>query len=255
MNMRQLSVAVTTSAVLVVLVGVFALGRTGMAPPIAYAQTGAEVPRTITVVGQGTVRIKPDIAQANIGVEVMESTVQEASSAATAAMESVLTALKEQGIDENDIQTSGFSIWVDRPYGPEGMPSENPVYRVNNTVSVTIRDLDNTGAVLDSAIEAGANNIYGITFSLDDPSQVESEAREKAVANAKAKAQELAELNDLQVGDVLSVSEVIGGAAPYYAGGFQEFAAAPGLGGGGAGPVSPGELMLTMQLQIVYAAQ
>jgi uncharacterized protein YggE len=170
-------------------------------------------------------------------------------------MESVLTALEQQGIDENDIQTSGFSIWVDRPYGPEGMPSENPVYRVNNTVSVTIRDLDNTGAVLDSAIEAGANNIYGITFSLDDPSQVESEAREKAVANAKAKAQELAELNDLQVGDVLSVSEVIGGAAPYYAGGFQEFAAAPGLGGGGAGPVSPGELTLTMQLQIVYAAQ
>jgi uncharacterized protein YggE len=134
------------------------------------------------------------------------------------------------------------------------MPSENPVYRVNNTVSVTIRDLDNTGAVLDSAIEAGANNIYGITFSLDDPSQVESEAREKAVANAEAKAQELAELNDLQVGDVLSVSEVIGGAVPYYAGGFQEFAAAPGLGGGG-GPVSPGELTLTMQLQIVYAAQ
>ena len=159
MNMRQHWVAVTTSAVMLVLVGVLALGRTGTAPSIAYAQTGAEVPRTITVVGQGTVRIKPDIARANIGVEVMEPTVQEASSAATAAMESVLTALEQQGIDEKDIQTSGFSIWVDRPYGPEGMPSDNPVYRVNNTVSATIRDLDNIGAVLDGAIEAGANGL------------------------------------------------------------------------------------------------
>ena len=254
MNIRQLSVAVTTIALLLVLVGVLAIGQTGTAPSIAYAQTGAEVPRTITVVGQGTVRIKPDVAQANIGVEVMESTVQEASSAAKATMESVLTALRQQGIDENDIQTSGYSIWVDRPYGPEGMPSDNPVYRVNNTVSVNIRDLDSIGAVLDSAIEAGANNMYGISFSLDDPSQVESEAREKAVANAEVKAQELAELNGLQVGDVLSVSELIGGAVPY-PGAFQEFAAAPGLGGGGAGPISPGELSLTMQLQIVYAAQ
>ncbi len=109
--------------------------------------------------------------------------------------------------------------------------------------------------MLDAAIAAGANNIYGVTFSLDDPSQVESEAREKAVANAQAKAQELAELNNLQVEDVLSVSEVVGGGVGYYPGSFREEATAFGLGGGGAGPISPGELTFTMQLQIVYAAQ
>lgn len=254
MRTRQLWITVTTSVVLLVLVGALALGQAEFAPPVAQAQTGAEVPRTITVVGEGTVRIKPDMAQANIGVEVMESSVQEASSAATATMESVLTALQQQGIEEKDIQTSGYSIWVDRPYGPEGLPSESPVYRVSNNVSVTIRDLDNIGAVLDAAIAAGANNIYGITFGLDDPSQVESEARGKAVTNANAKAQELAELNNLQLGNVLSVSEVVG-AVGYYPGSFREVAAAPGLGGGGAGPISPGELTLTMQLQIVYAAQ
>ncbi len=255
MRTRQLWIAVTTSAVLLVLVGVLAWGQAEFAPPVAQAQTETEVQSTITVVGEGTVRIKPDMAQANIGVEVMESSVQEASSAATATMESVLAALQQQGIEEKDIQTSGFSIWVDRSYGPEGLPSENPMYRVNDNVSVTIRDLDNVGAVLDAAITAGANNIYGVTFGLDDPSQVESEAREKAVTNANAKAQELAELNNLQVGDVLSVSEVVGGGVGYYASSFRQEATAFGVGGGGAGPISPGELTFTMQLQIVYAAQ
>ena len=255
MRTRQLWIAVTASAVLLVMVGALALGRAEFAPPIAQAQTGTEALRTITVVGEGTVRIKPDMAQANIGVEVMESSVQEASSSATATMESVLATLQQQGIEEQDIQTSGFSIWVDRPYGPEGLPSDNPVYRVNNNVAVTIRDLSSVGGVLDAAIAAGANNIYGITFGLDDPSQVESEAREKAVANAQAKAQELAELNNLQVSDVLSVSEVVGTAAGYYPGSFGQDAAAFGMGGGGAGPISPGELTFTMQLQIVYVAQ
>lgn len=255
MRTRQLWMAVTTGAVLLLLVGMLALGRAGFALSVAQAQTGAELSRTITVVGEGTVRVKPDIARANIGVEVMESSVQEASSAATATMEAVLTALQQQGIEENDIQTSGFNIWVDRPYGPEGLPGENPVYRVNNNVAVTIRDLDKLGSVLDTAIVAGANNIYGITFDLDDPSLVESEAREKAVANGKAKAQELAELNNLQLGEVLSVSEVVGAAVGYYPGSFREAGAAPGLGGGGAGPISPGELTFTMQLQIVYDAQ
>ena len=253
MKTRQLWITVTISAALLLLVGVLALVQASFATPIAQAQTAAESPRTITVVGEGAVRIKPDIAQANIGVEVMEPTVQEASSAAKATMEAVLAALRQQGIDQKDIQTSGYSIWVDRPYGPEGQPGENAMYRVNNNVTVTIRDLENVGTVLDAAIEAGANNIYGITFSLDDPSQVESEARAKAVTDAKAKAQELAELNDLQVGEVLHISEVVGGAGGYYTGSFRETAVAPGLGGGGAGPISPGELTLTLQLQIVYA--
>jgi uncharacterized protein YggE len=244
-----------TTSVFLLIVAVLTLGQAEFSPAVAQAQTGAELSRTITVVGEGTARIRPNIARANIGVEVMEPSVQEASRSATATMEAVLTALQQQGIEEKDIQTSSFNIWVDRPYGPEGMPSEEPVYRVNNNVIVTIRELDNIGSVLDTAIGAGANNIYGITFDLDDRSVVESEAREKAVANAKAKAQELAELNNLQLGDVLSVSEVVGDGVGHYPGSFPEVAAAPGLGGGGAGPISPGELIFPMRLQIVYAAQ
>jgi uncharacterized protein YggE len=153
-----------------------------------------------------------------------------------------------------DIQTSGFSVWTERPYGSEGPSGDELLYHVTNQVAVTIRDLETVETVLGSAIEAGANNIYGVTFSLADPSQVESEARKKAVADAQAKAQELATLNDVKLGDVVSVSEVLGGGGRYFAGGVREVALAAGLGGGG-GPIAPGELELTLQLEIVYTVQ
>ena len=257
MKNRQLWILVGMSLALALVVGVLGLARAGFAPSAAQAQTAAEttstLPRTITVVGEGTVKIKPDIAQANIGVEVIRPTVKAASSGAKDSMDAVLQALKEQGVDEKDIQTSGFSVWTERPYGPEG-PSDEVLYHVSNQVAVTIRDLDTVGTVLDAAIEAGANNIYGVTFSLADPRQVESRARKEAVANAQAKAQELATLNDVEVGDVVSVSEVIGGRGGYYTSVVREAAVAAGMGGGG-GPIAPGELEFTLQLEIVYTVQ
>jgi uncharacterized protein YggE len=259
MRERKLWIVVTTSAALLLLVGVLAFAQVRLAPPVARAQTDAQavsaLPRTITVVGEGKVRIKPDVAQTTIGVDVRQSTVKEASAEAKQVMDEVLKVLKAQGIEDKDIQTSGFSIWVETPpYGPEGEPQGKTIYHVTNQVSVTIRDLDKVGTVLDAAIEAGANNIYGVNFSIADPTPVESEARNKAVADAQAKAQELARLNSVQLGDVVSVSEVIGGKGGYYTGGFSGMPAALGLGGGG-GAISPGELELSLQLEIVYAVQ
>lgn len=221
---------------------------------VAHAQsTTATIthPRTITVVGEGKVKIKPDIARAQIGVEVMKSSVKEASDANKTTLDAVLAALKAQGIEDKDIQTSGFSIFAER-YGPEGpLPENQTNYRVSNNVSVVIRDLDKVGAVLDAAIEAGANNIYGIEFGLDNTDTVEAEARKNAVADARAKAEELAELTGVTVGDVVSVSEVIGNGGGYYnASNFNQLDRA--MGGGGGTPITPGELDLTLQLQVVY---
>jgi uncharacterized protein YggE len=258
MRNRHLWLVATMGVAVLLLAGVLAFSRAGFTPSAAQAQMVAEtastLPRTVTVVGEGTVKIKPDVAQANIGVEVIRPTVKAASSGAKESMDAVLQALKEQGVDEKDIQTSGFSVWTERPYGPEGPSSDELLYHVSNQVAVTIRDLETVGTVLDAAIEAGANNIYGVTFSLADPSQVESAAREKAVADAQTKAQELAALNDVKLGDVVSVSEVVGGGGGYYAGGIREAAVTAGLGGGG-GPIAPGELELTLQLEIVYTVQ
>jgi len=122
---------------------------------------------------------------------------------------------------------------------------------VMNTVNVQVRDLDQVGAVLDAAIEAGANAVHGVSFYVNDTAQIESQARAKAVADARSKAGELAKLNEVSVGAVVSVSEVIGGSVPYSNFNVKEMAYA-GL-GGGAGPISPGELDMSTTLEITYA--
>ncbi len=221
-----------------------------------HAQTTQEammgLPNTITVVGEGTVQIQPDVAVATIGVQVADAEVQTASSNAQATMEAVLAAISEQGVADEDLQTTGFTIFAEfGPTGPTGEQAQEPLYRVSNNVNVTIRSLDQVAAVLDAAIAAGANNIFGVTFSLDDASQAESDARAQAVEQAAAKAQELAGLTNLQLGGVLSVSEVIGSQGGYFASpGLRD--AAAGMGGGS--PISPGQLNVTVQLEVVYTA-
>ncbi len=244
------TIVVAAAVTLFALVALFMLTT---ATPIALASeepshfTGTH---TVTVVGEGTVSIDPDIATATIGVEVLRSSVKEASADAQEVMENVLAALTTQGIAQKDIQTRHFSIYAER-FGPEGLLADDQVrYRVSNTAFITIRDLDTIGAVLDAAIDAGANNIYGVDFRLADPAAVESQARAEAVADARSKAEELAELTGVTVGGVMSISEVIGQGGGFFGGNFSRMDHE--MGGGGAGPISPGELTLTMPLQITY---
>lgn len=229
-------------------------GPTGAALSTAHAQdapnSAAALPRTITVVGEGIVNIKPDVARANIGVETVSKTVQDATAENNAALTAVLAALREQGIADADLTTSSYSVYTER-YGTDGpLANEDVRYRVSNNVVVLVRDLESLGSVLDAAIAAGANNIYGVEFLLDDPTAARSEARGLAVANAKATAEELAELNGLKVGSVISISEVIGQAGGFYNNQFLQYSL--GRGGGEGLPIEPGQLRLTLQLQIVY---
>jgi hypothetical protein len=248
---------VVISATLILVLGGLLLGLTGMVlfTPSAEARTEAapalqagDSSSTITVVGEGKVSASPDLAQANIGVEVIGPDVKQTSSEASQTMETLLTAIKAQGVTDNDIETSYFNVWVERPFNPQGGPGEDVLYHVNNNVMVTIRDLDSVTIVLGAAIEAGANNINSVNFNLADPEQLKSEAREKAVANALAKAQELATLNGLEVGDVISVSEVISGGPGF--GGAAYAVESAAIGGGG--PLLPGEVDVTVQIQVTY---
>lgn len=246
---------IVLSVLSVILVVGFALAAQGGLFSGALAQTPAPTPavdvsRTILVVGEGTVSIEPDRAQAIIGVETTGDTVREATAESAEIMEALLEALREQGVAERNIQTSGYSVWTERMGRMEpGLerPEETVTYRVNNTVRVTVVDLDNLSAILDAAIDAGANSIHGISFTISDPSRLETQARIRAIANAKAKAQELADLTGVQVGEVVSVSEVVG------MGVFPATRAMAMDMGAGAGPISPGEMDFTVQLQVVYS--
>jgi uncharacterized protein len=116
---------------------------------------------------------------------------------------------------------------------------------------VIIRNIDDIGTVLNAAIEAGANNIFGVNFAVDDITQIRTQARNDAVQNARDRAEELAGLTGTQIGRVISISEVIG--QP----GIPPFAAAQMMadGLGGAGPIAPGQLQITERIQVTYELQ
>ncbi len=214
----------------------------GSQPPAA--------PRAITVVGEGTVSLEPDLATINVGAEARADAVSEAKAQVDVQMAAITAALREAGIDEKDIQTSHYSIYYEQepmPAMPEGSaPANRGGYRVSTMVRVTVRDVDRAGAVLDAVVQAGANQVSGVTFTVSDESTWQSEARAEAMADARSRAQELAELAEVELGQVLSVSEVIGSSP------LPKVALESGLGGGG---IAPGELELGTQIQVTFAIQ
>jgi hypothetical protein len=246
------AVGVMGLLVALALAGVWLWGQ-GTSP--AEAQSSAAQPtyspsEIITVVGQGSVHVKPDIVQVSIGVDTTADSVSKAVAANEEKMTAVLAALEKAGIAEKDIQTTNFSIQIDNSQGPlpaagtSGEPAK-PVYRASNMVNVTVRNLNSVGDVLDASITAGANNIWGISFSLADPATAQSDARAKAIDDAKARAEALAELNGVKLGPVMSVSEIVTG-VPSPLPMAVESAAAKG------GTISPGELEISYQVQVSY---
>ena len=248
------------SSLLIVLVLGFAAGCTAAAAPVGVAAAGGpsvaqpasdgSSGRGITVVGVGKASGTPDVAQITIGVETQSSTVQQAVDENKAKMTALLDALKATGLQSKDLRTDNYSVFTER-LPVDSLPSKansGPlVYHVNNQVSVTVQDVNKLGDILDKAVAAGANNIYGVSFSVADQSKLQADARAKAIADAKTRAADLARLAGVNLGDVVSVSEVINGSGPLFS------AAAPmGMGGGGA-PIQPGELEVNMSVQVTFA--
>ncbi|HMP43094.1 MAG TPA: SIMPL domain-containing protein, partial [Roseiflexaceae bacterium] len=134
--------------------------------------------RHVTVVGHGQVSGKPDTATVQIGVETEAPTAQEALAQNNTQAALLAAKLQELGIAEADLQTSGFNIFP--VYGNDGRQVTG--YRVSNSVSVTIRDIENAGTLLDEVVQAGANSVYGISFSIADPQAVLDTGRQQAIA-------------------------------------------------------------------------
>lgn len=222
---------------------------------VANASTGAvqtpseAPPRSITVVGNGKVTAQPDMAIVQVGVETRHESAETAVSENTQRMNAILAALKNAGIAEQDIQTTNFSLYADQQRGPNGELLRPIQYVASNLVRVTVRDLTKVGAVLDAAVSAGANQVYGISFGVANPNRLQVQAEENAVEDARVRAQALAAKAGVQLGDVLSISETISGPPPIL---YRQEVAMPALGAVPV-PVQPGELEFNAQVQIVYA--
>ncbi|GAI83768.1 unnamed protein product, partial [marine sediment metagenome] len=159
--------------------------------------------------GQGVVTVTPDIATLRLGVEVQAATVAEAQSQAIEAMDEVMEALTDNGVAEKDIQTQYFSIRQITRWDQDDDEEVVIGYRVTNTVTAKIRDVDEAGTVIDAVAAAGGDfiRIDSINFSVDDPSAYYEEAREEAMADAEAKAEQLAELAGGNLGKATYISE------------------------------------------------
>jgi hypothetical protein len=209
------------------------------------AQAQERVVRQVTVVGEGEVVARPDTAYVHIGVETQAPTAQAAlteNNNQTAAIIEQITAL---GVARNDIQTSSFSIYPRYDRNARQVTG----YVVTNMLRVTIRNLEQAGVLLDQVVQLGANRVYGVYFSVDDPTAVLDEARGEAMADARRKAEQLALLAGAQLGPVLEITENIGAMpripvidAPV------EAAPAPDA----AVPIEPGEQRFSVRLQVTF---
>lgn len=214
----------------------------------AMAEQSAEKRRSVTVYGQGEASGPPDLASISAGVQTLAKTVAEATDQNQAALDKIMAAIRKHGIEAKDIQTSDYSVW---PEQREDRNANGGVtitgYRVNNTVRLTVRDIDKLGEILTALTDAGANSIHGIEFQVEDTDALEQQARSLAMQDARERAEALAGLADLELGDVLHISIGGGGGVPRFMGHRMEMAH-----GSDSVGISEGQLTVTVSVQVVY---
>ena len=238
-------------------------------PPVAPAQTTppqsspSEVNVSLNsqvegiwVSGTGKVTVTPDIATLQLGIESQEASVSEAQARASEAMDKVMVALTDSGVADKDIQTRYFRI-SQRTRWDDAQQMEVVIgYRVTNQVVAKIRDMENVSTIIDAVVAAGGDytRINNLSFSVDDPSVYYDEAREKAIADAKDKAQKIAGLAGMKLGEPTYISEST--VSPVYEGmvyGLSAPMPVPAPAPAPAPSISPGEIEISVNMQIAYS--
>lgn len=187
---------------------------TAMTAAVAAFPAHAEE-RRILVSGTGTILAEPDMATITLGVTNQDEQASAAMAATSEAVTQILKRLEDMGLESRDVQTRDLSlspVWTGR--GNSGEAPEITGFTASNRVLVRVRDLDNLGQIMDAVIQDGANDFGGLTFSVQDPKPLEAEARAGAVADAAAKAQQLAQAAGVTLGPVISISDGASGNRP-----------------------------------------
>ena len=214
---------------------------------------GEEPAPSITVVGSGSVSGLPDTAEVTAGVVTQAATASQAMSQNSATMEKVLKALTALGIADRDIHTTNVSIVPQRASSPPSRPAPSPPmpsavvgYEVTNQVRVRVRNLSSLGRLLDTLVSQGANALGGIGFSIADPAPLLEQARSKAIADARQKAQVYATAAGVKVGRVIFIRDTSAGPPRPMAGRMMAMAATP---------IAPGEQEVEVSVSVTYALE
>lgn len=223
------------------------LAGTALAAPVGQACGPMQGLSRLTVTGEGQSRIAPDLATVQLGVTTQADSAAEAMRRNSEQQAAVIAALREAGLAEADIQTSGLNLSPLMQYG-DGVAPTVTGYQATNLVSIRVAELAQLGEVLDAIVQAGANEIQGIAFTREDGAEPLDAARVEAVEDARRKAEVLAEAAGLSLGPVLTLRDLAqngGGPRPMMR---MEAAMADT-----SVPVQPGELSMTAQVEIEYA--
>lgn len=202
---------------------------------------------TMSFSGEGKVLAKPDIAVISMSIVTERVTSKDAQYDNSKKSKAATDFLKEQGIEDKDIKTTGYNIYPQYSYRQNYSP-EIKGYQVNQTMEAKVRDLDKVSGILSGIVSAGINQVNDLSFQIDDPDSLKSEARAKAIENAKRKAEELEKQLGVRLGRIVNFSESIGGFPEPI---FYEKAITGGI--DGDGPILPiGGNEVVVNVTIIY---
>lgn len=227
-----------------------ALVFAGCAAPEAVAADQEAPARRITVNGEGKAAAAPDMAVITIGVQSEALNAADALRQNSADMSATIKKLKDLGVENRDIQTSGLSVNPRYNYEQNRSKPEIIGFVASNNVTVRLRDLKNAGAVIDQAVQSGANSLSGVSFSFSDPDPLQEEARRDAVADAKAKAELLTDAAGVKLGRLITIQEsYVSPPQPKMYGARMEMAADSAV------PMEAGESEINANVTLVYEIQ
>lgn len=186
---------------------IFLFAYTKLAGPIPFYINSitSQKNTTFDVSGEGSVFVVPDIAKVNAGISANASTVQAAQDQINRAINKVSEAVKKLGVDAKDIQTQNYNI--NPTYDYSGSSQRITGYQASTNLSIKVRNIEKVNDVVDAATAAGANNVGGVAFDVADKTKAENQAREKAIAQAKSKAQTAAKAGGFSLGRLINYSE------------------------------------------------
>lgn len=208
-------------------------------------------PQAITVGGHGQIAVAPDVVTVTLGVQTHDRSVTAAVADNNAVAARVMQAARDASVSDADMQTAYFSVYPQREYDSFGQPTGEVTYFVDNNLTVKLRQVDRLPELLQGAVDAGASNIYGVSFLISDSSDEAATAQVEAMADARSRAEQIASELGVTLGEPISIA--IGTFVPPPVPMFYGEAAF-GLGGGGGGPpVSSGTNLVVVDVTVSYA--
>jgi uncharacterized protein len=181
---------------------------------VSPAQEVKDSSQILSVSGTGVVQVEPDLAYVRLGVQVRRPTAQEAQRGNAEIMARLLQSLEKAGLSREKLKTAVFTLYPEEEFGPKGERTGKLTYRTTNQVVATIDKLDEVGKMIDAGLAAGATNVEGVEFTLKNESKFQQEAYQKAVADARKKADAIATAAGLQIKSIRSISEPEGPGPP-----------------------------------------